>query len=68
MHQLGIGQMTILIGVAVSVGDSAAVPGVQERVVREAWKMVFLDSLLQQVRVLPLAEEQYQMEEARGRK
>lgn len=60
--------MTILIGVAASVGDSVAVPGVQERADRVAWEMVFLDSLLQQVRILTLAEEQYQMEEAKERK
>ena len=35
---------------------------------RVAWEMVFLDSLLQQVRILTLAEVQYQMEEAKERK
>lgn len=60
--------MIILIGVAVLVGDSAAVPGVQERADREAWETAFLDSPLQQMWVLPLVEEQCQMEEAKGRK
>lgn len=65
--RLGIERMTILIDVAVSVGDSVEVPGVQESVDREACVVAFLDLLLLEP-VVPLAEAQYQMEEAKGRK
>jgi hypothetical protein len=65
--RLGIERMTILIDVAVSVGDFVEAPGVQERPDREVWVTAFQDLLLQ-VPVMPLAEVQYQMEEAKGRK